>query len=147
MDNNKEQVDNALAQGADLNKKSDGETALINAVKQNNFEMVKYLVSKGADVNVNDGSDYPITLAVKNNNFEITKFLLDKGASLKKTDTFNEKETIEAKVVFKAAENDNLEIIKEMEKSPNANVLVFDNAYGRSNTALEAAPEGSKTRY
>jgi len=145
-ENSIEKIDYALANGADINKASDRQTALTQAVSQNNLELVKHLVSKGADVNINNGFAYPIALAVKENNYEITKFLIDNGASLKMPDAYDKEKTIEPDVVFNAAENDNLEIIKEFEKSPNADVLVYRGLYGRKTCALEASPEGSKTR-
>ena len=47
-------VKDALINGADINYKENGWTALMNAAQEGHIEIVKLLLSKGANVNISD---------------------------------------------------------------------------------------------
>jgi ankyrin repeat protein len=59
----------------------DGETPLMNAVKEKKFEYTKLLLKYGADVNTFDKNGYtPLMHAAKQSNFELTELLLKHNA-------------------------------------------------------------------
>ncbi len=134
----KEQVDLALKQGADINKFEENTCALFTAVKNEKIEMVKYLVEKGADVN-NKATVYKtvntaLYYSVKKNNLEITKYLLNKGAD----------PTISTEnIVVIAAKNNNLEMIKVFDQHPKIDICAAESTAYEIITALSVAQEGS----
>lgn len=73
-----------LKSGVKANQKaSDGESALLKAVRNNNYEQVRLLIAASADVNATtpDGEDAH-SLAVKNNEVKIAKLLRQYGAKI-----------------------------------------------------------------
>ena len=141
LGNNKENVDIALEQGANINglvrTRFARVSALEQAVTKENLEMVKYLLEKGADINLGSNKDrgcgFALYNSVKINNLEITRFLLSKGADIgKKGHT----------IACIAAKNNNLEMIKEFEKHSD-----FDLSSAKEGvTPLSQAPNNSEVK-
>ncbi len=130
-----EKIDYALSQGADINKENRGNTPLIAAILQGDNEIVSHLIAKGADVNKGSGEETPVYYAVKKNNIEILKLLLNKSAKL-------EPESLP----IVAAANDNLEILKILDKQPSIDISAPGKLRGRYATALSTSKEGSEVR-
>lgn len=70
-----------IRHGANVNARmSNGDTALILAVKNRNAEVVRVLIEHGADINAADyQKKKPIDWAIKNDDAKVTKVLLDNG--------------------------------------------------------------------
>ena len=95
FEGNKKMV-KALLNGAgedfDLNyKDTDGNTALMYAIKGGNIETIKYLIERGAEINyINNLEISPLHLAVRKNRFDIVSALVDFGALLNIRGKFGE---------------------------------------------------------
>ncbi|KXJ06602.1 putative ankyrin repeat protein MM-0045 [Exaiptasia diaphana] len=81
-------VERLLAAGVDVNlADSNGETALIWAVRESNDKIVDDLIKTGADVNTKDKDQRsPLMIAVENNKHYITERLLDAGGDVNLVD-------------------------------------------------------------
>ncbi len=80
-----EEVQEVLAEGADINFRGDIGTALHGAVRFNiDPNVAQFLLSEGANVNAqNSKGDTPLHLSVfSHNSFKMTQLLLDAGASV-----------------------------------------------------------------
>jgi ankyrin repeat protein len=81
--NNFKKVIELLEQGADINVKEYGKSALYTALWQNNKEMAKLLIDKGADVNTKEDEAYGGTMALTvTSDIELVKLLIEKGADV-----------------------------------------------------------------
>jgi HEAT repeat protein len=83
-DGNLSRVDEALANGADVNARgSYGDTALNEAAESGHLEVVKRLVEAGADIhNVGGADKTPVMNAAFAGHVETVRFLLEKGAQV-----------------------------------------------------------------
>jgi ankyrin repeat protein len=82
---NDKQLDQLLAQGADVNyrRPSDGATALHLIAQNGRAPIGGYLISGGADVNAKDNSgSAPLHWAAENGHLAVAKSLIDKGADV-----------------------------------------------------------------
>jgi ankyrin repeat protein len=77
-----------LRDGADVNAKDRGQTALMLACEEGNEEIIDELLKNGADVNAVDDVNYRTALikAVIYNHFQVVKKLVEAGADLEKRD-------------------------------------------------------------
>jgi ankyrin repeat protein len=73
-----------VANGASVNTKVCGCTALMYAVFYGKQEMVEYLITAGADINVQNLSKLtPLMWAVEREQLAIVEILISKGAKVK----------------------------------------------------------------
>lgn len=84
MSGDEEEVEELLANGADINTATvDGLTALHQSVIDSKPEMVRFLCEKGADVNAQDNEGWtPLHAAACCGNLAIVKYLCQNGAQL-----------------------------------------------------------------
>ena len=84
-----------------------GDTALIEAVREDDFVSVKILVENGADVNAKNYKNWtPLKEAILINSLKIVKYLVDNGAAITKED-----ELIDLPLNI-AVNEDNLQMVK-----------------------------------
>ena len=70
-----------LDNGADINAKCEGKTALVQSIEKRKLDELKWLVSKGADVNIkDDNGKTALAKALELGYYEIAEFLIDNGA-------------------------------------------------------------------
>ena len=70
-----------LDNGADINAKCKGKTALVQSIEKQKLDELKWLVSKGADVNIkDDNGKTALAKALELGYYEIAEFLIDNGA-------------------------------------------------------------------
>jgi ankyrin repeat protein len=107
-------VQELIAKGADVNKKSFGgrETALMGASSQGHLEIVKELLSKGADINAKDTNGVTaLTKASSQGRLAVVKELLGKGADINPKDK-NDWSTKRA--LMEASSQGHLKIVQEL---------------------------------
>jgi ankyrin repeat protein len=115
-----------VEQGADVNKKIDENTTLLNIVAINNFKIIKYLINNGADVNTNlifnannelprmegyyEKIMKPIHCAIEAGDFEAVKDFIKRGADVNALDSYGQN------VLHYAAAKSNLEMLKYLKE-------------------------------
>jgi ankyrin repeat protein len=108
-------IEQAISNGADINKIDNQTSALYAAIEKQDLEMVKYLIEKGADVNIDNKFSTPLEESVNKGNFDIFKYLLEKGA---KTDACHKN------IVLLVAYRKNLEMMKELSEGRGVDITV-----------------------
>jgi ankyrin repeat protein len=129
----------AIANGADVNTRLIGTTALMVASYQGHTDIVKLLLEKGVDVN-SKATENNITAlfpASQNGHTEVVKLLLGKGADV------NAKATSDgATALWMASQNGHTEVVKLLlERGANVNVKKTDD----DATALYVASQNGHT--
>jgi ankyrin repeat protein len=122
--NNFKIVELLIKNGADVNMVNvnvynQEYTALSIAVEIDKIEIVELLIENGADINMNNivSPQSPLYLAVCKNHTNISIFLIKKGANINFNGRLNP--------LFCAINNNNLDIFKELLKSPTINNKSF----------------------
>lgn len=137
--NDKELVQMALDNGADINGINKKETALLAAIGNKNIEMIKFLVEKDANLNIG-GFDKPLDRAIYVKSAEIFDYLMSKGADFEKSRN---------NPVLAASYKNQLEIVKLCAEKYNIDITVSEKnsnrcPSSRKTCALAYAKENSE---